>query len=205
MFNRLKKIYFCSKNSIRHYMQKMYNISNNSNDSRSSCQPVYEWVCLTCVHDAVEQSDTHAQRPLCSPSAVLPTVAKSQCAAPYWVACHDGSFNYVVRRAGTHGTCHLTLQSWGGSFSKWPLSICLKCKCLVGTFFRLFASAVKIRGWKHQEHGGETGKQRVTPPWAPTHHPNLKGYIVSTFWFVAAGVFLLLVCGRDSVFVSVWA
>lgn len=66
-----------------------------------------------------------------------------------------------------------------------------KCKCSAGTFFRLFASAVKIRGRKHQGHGGETGRLRVTPPWAPARHTNVKGYIVSTLWFIAAGVFSL--------------
>lgn len=39
-----------------------------------------------------------------------------------------------------------------------------KCKCLVGTFFRLFAFAAKIRGRKHQDHGrGRLGSSSVTP------------------------------------------
>lgn len=45
---------------------------------------------------------------------------------------------------------------------KMTFSDLFKCKCSVGTFFRLFACAVKIRGWKHQEqHGRATGKQHV--------------------------------------------
>lgn len=70
-----------------------------------------------------------------------------------------------------------------------------KCKCLVGTFFRLFASAVKIRGRKHQEHGSERGCKAAQSllPSAICHQHSSRGYVVSIFSFccssfLAAGV-----------------
>lgn len=76
----------------------------------------------------------HTQRPFFLPLLYLPVVARSRSAAPYWAACCNRSFNQAVRRAGTQGTCHLTLQPWGGSFSKWPLSICLNANVWWGRF-----------------------------------------------------------------------
>lgn len=77
--------------------------------------PVSMMLLKTGTHT---HSHTPPQRWSVLPQLYLPTVAQSRSAAPYRVACHSLSFNHTVRRAGTHGTCHLTLHSSEGSFSK---------------------------------------------------------------------------------------
>lgn len=159
-----------------------------------------KWIGFTCVHDAVEQSDSHTHRGLSLlPLLYLPTVANSKCAAPYWVACHDGSFNHAVRRAGTHGTCHPTLQSWGGSFSKWPLSICLNANVWLGRFldYLHLQSRLGFEGISSMGQGTGRSSSLLTEPLLITH--TYRGCIVfSILIYSCRSVYMLLVNSKGS-------
>lgn len=73
-----------------------------------------------------------------------------------------GALNMLpVRRAGTQGTCHPTLQPWGGSFPKLPLSICLNANVRQRRFSDYLHLQSRLRGESIGNMKGETGKQAV--------------------------------------------
>lgn len=152
--------------------------------------PACRGMAPTCLHGLVEQltyvhtrtrthTFTRAQHTpteacvFCLPYS--PPAAKSRRAAQRWAA---GALTAPRGGQGHNMPAHCAVRR-RQLFKITLFSPHLfKCKCLVGTFFRLFASAVEIRAWKHRERGGATGMRPRHR--APTRRARLKGYIVST-------------------------
>lgn len=100
-------------------------------------------------------TQAHSDRRLCSAPAVFAysrwiTVCSTILSG---VACQDGSFKHAACQEG-RDTRNMPphTAAMGRQLSKITFIYLFKCKCSAETFFRLFASAVKITRRKHREH-----------------------------------------------------